>query len=202
MLKNIPGLMDRGSPVRVCFTEEEGEDSPFLFCELVQKARHGESFLIRDQGCSVGAYILGRDEGSPDEYYHTSKRYRDRSAAKRAVAGLHRVAQNKRSLTITPYSGQEFDVLILFLKPERAMRIVQARSYRNGIPVDVKTGGIASVCSECTAYPMLGKLGISLGCKGSRKHSRYSDDELVVGIPFPLAQEIDEALGNIPETNE
>ncbi len=47
---------------------------------------------------------------------------------------------------------------------------------------------------------MQGKTGISLGCKGSRKHSRYGDDEVVVGIPSELAQEIDIALGKIPET--
>jgi len=43
-------------------------------------------------------------------------------------------------------------------------------------------------------------MGISPGCKGSRKHSKYGDDEVVVGIPFQLAKEIDEALGKIPET--
>lgn len=200
MLRHIPALMDKGSPVSVLFTNAEGEQSAFLYCELVQKARFGEPFVIKNQGCRVGAYVLGETEISPEDYYYSSKRYKDRSAAKRAVSTLKRLAKKGKSIKISPYSGGDFDILLLFLKPERAMRIIQAHSYRMGKPVEFKTGGIASICSDCTAYPMQGKLGVSLGCKGSRKHSKYGDDEVVVAIPFQLAHEIDDALGNIPET--
>ncbi len=202
MLRHIPELMDKGKPISILFTEEEGEDSDLLYCELVQKARYGESFLVKSQGCSVGAFVLGDMETSPEDYYFSSKRYGSRNAARTAVSGLCRLTKRGRSIKMTPYSGVDFDVLLLFLKPERAMRLVQAYTYTNGSPAEIRTGGIASVCSDCTAYPMKGKLGISPGCKGSRKHSRYSDDELVVGIPFQLAGEIDAALGKIPETIE
>lgn len=200
MLQNIPGLMDKGKPVSVLFTREEGERSYFLYCELIQKARFGESFIIKNQGCKVGDYVLGETETSPEDYYFSTKRYKDRVAAKKAATGIQRLDKKGRSIKITPYSGRDFDVLILFLKPERAMRIIQAYAYHRGEPVKFMSGGIASICSDCTAYPLSGKLGISLGCKGSRKHSRYGDDEIVVGIPFKLAQEIDIALGKIPET--
>ena len=49
-------------------------------------------------------------------------------------------------------------------------------------------------------YPLQGNIGITLGCKGSRKHSKYRDDEVVVGIPFQLAKDVDEALEKIPVT--
>ncbi len=202
MLRRIPALMDKGRPVSILFTNEEGEQSSLLYCELIQKARFGESFLIKTQGCSVGAYVLGETETNPEDYYYSSKRYRNRNAAKSAAAGLHRLTKKGCSIKIAPYSAENFDVLMLFLKPERAMRIIQAHAYSEGTRVEFGTAGIASICSDCTAYPMQGKLAISLGCKGSRKHSRYGDDEVVVGIPFKLACEIDEALGNIPETNE
>ncbi|MCX9011004.1 MAG: DUF169 domain-containing protein [Candidatus Methanoperedens sp.] len=194
--------MDKGKPVRIIFTDETGEDSSLLFCELVQRARFGESFLIQSQACRVGAFVLGDTDSSPEDYYYSSKRYSGRDAARTAVLSLSRLAKKEGSIKITPYSGGVFDVLLLFLKPEKAMRLVQAFTYWSGRPVEIKTGGIASVCSDCTAYPMEGKLGISPGCKGSRKHSRYSDNELAVGIPFRLAGEIDEALGKIPDTFE
>lgn len=200
MLRHIPELMNKGKPVSILFTEEEGNDSDLLYCEMIQKARYGESFLVKSQGCSVGAFVLGDTETSPENYYFSSKRYSSRDAAKTAACGLCRLAKRRRSTKITPYSGGDFDVLLLFLKPERAMRLIQAYTYTNGSPVGTSTGGIASVCSDCTAYPMQGKLGISLGCKGSRKHSKYSDDELVIGIPSRLANEIDVALGKIPQT--
>lgn len=192
--------MDRGRPVRIIFTDETGEDSSLLFCELVQRARFGESFVIQSQACRVGAFVLGDTDRSPQDYYYSSNRYSSRDAAGTAVSSLSRLVKKDGSIKITPYSGGSFDVLLLFLKPERAMRLIQAYTYRNGRPVEIKTGGIASVCSDCTAVPAHGELGISPGCKGSRKHSRYSDDELVVGIPSGLAGEIDDALGKIPGT--
>ncbi len=202
MLRYIPGLMDKGSPVSVLFTREIGSDSSLLYCVMIQKARYGESFQVRAQGCKVGAYVLGENGTSPEDYYFDSGRYKNREAAKRAVSSLHRLEKRAGSMKIAPYSGEDFDILILFLKPESAMRLIQAYTWARGDPVEIKTGGIASVCSDCTAYPMQGKPGISMGCKGSRKHTRYSDEEVVVGIPFEIAGEIEEALGKIPGTFE
>ncbi len=200
MLRYIPRLMENGKPVGILFTGENGGDSTQLYCELIQKARLGEKFLIKNQGCTVGAFVLGETEISPENYYFESKRYTDRTAAKRAVNALARVVKKGKSIKISPYNGANFDVLLLFLKPERAMRLIQAFTYAKGCPVMIKTGGIASICSDCTAYPATGKLGISLGCKGSRKHSKYPDDELVVGVPSQLAEEIEAALEKIPDT--
>ncbi|MDO8726216.1 MAG: DUF169 domain-containing protein [Candidatus Methanoperedens sp.] len=202
MLRYIPELMDKGSSVSILFTEESGSDSPLLYCEMIQKARYGESFQVRSQGCKVGAYVLGENSTSPEDYYFGSGRYENRPAAKRAVSSLSRLEKRAGSMKITPYTGRNFNILILFLKPERAMRLIHAYTFARGDHIEMRTGGIASVCSDCTAYPAQGAPGISLGCKGSRKHSGYADDELVVGIPFDIAAEIDRALSKIPETFE
>ncbi len=192
--------MEKGTPVSVVFSDEEGEVSPYLYCELIQRARSGESFLIENQGCRVGAYVLGDTEITPLDYYYESKRYSNMDAARTATGNLCRITTKRRSLKIIPFTGEKFDIMLLFLLPERAMRIVQALAYIWGEPFEMRTGGIASICNDCTAYPLQGKIGISLGCKGSRKHSKYGDDEVVVGIPFKLARELDETLGKIPGT--
>jgi uncharacterized protein (DUF169 family) len=194
--------MDNGKPVCILFTDEKGGKSTRLYCELIQKARFGEEFFISSQRCTVGAFVLGETDLSPENYYFESRRYSSRTAAKRAVEGLARVGKRGNSIKISPYLGADFDVLLLFIKPERAMRLIQAFTYAKGCQVMIKTGGIASVCSDCTSYPSTGNLGLSLGCKGSRKHSRYPDDEIVVGIPYILAEEIEYALEKIPDTLE
>jgi uncharacterized protein (DUF169 family) len=199
---NIRALMDKGTPVSVFFSDEEGEESPDLYCELIQRARYGESFIIKNQGCRVGAYVLGDTEITPLDYYYKSARYSNMDAARTATENLQRMKKKERSIKIAPLKGEKFDIMLLFLRPEQAMRIVQAQAYICGKPFEIRTGGIASICSDCTAYPLMGKIGISLGCKGSRKHSKYGDDEVVVGIPFKLAKELDEALGKIPGTND
>jgi uncharacterized protein (DUF169 family) len=39
------------------------------------------------------------------------------------------------------------------------MRLIHAYTFSRGDPIEITIGGIASVCSDCTAYPMQGKPG-------------------------------------------
>ena len=80
-----------------------------------------QNFQVRTQGCKVGAYVLGETRTSPGDYYFDSGRCSNKPAAKRAVSFLQRLENRKSSIKIVPYKGGDFDILILFQKPERAM---------------------------------------------------------------------------------
>ncbi|MBN2487800.1 MAG: DUF169 domain-containing protein [Methanosarcinaceae archaeon] len=195
--------MDSGEPVCITFEDSSsGERSDLLYCELVQKARYGESFCVSVQQCPVGAYVLGISDNPPQEYYFRSGRYSNMEAASRASGSLPRVDRKYNSIRVEPLSKNKgkFDVLILYLKPESAMRIVQAHSYSDGTRVLIDTVGAASVCGDCTALPLEKGLGLSFGCKGSRKHSGYQDVEVPIGIAFELVEKIEEGLEKIPTT--
>lgn len=182
--------------------EELPEKSGFLFCELVQKSRMGEKFRISGQSCSPGDYVLGLSENSPAEYYLKSGRYINKQAAEKAALYLPRLKRKFCSITIEPLSLNKgsFDVLILFLKPERAMRIVQANAYSEGKRTMIDTMGAASICGDCTVLALEQGIGLSFGCKGSRKHSGYKDSEVPLGIAFEKIEEIEEGLSKLPET--
>ncbi len=220
-------LMESGEPVCVTFetqmtseeetrgkeaeekTAEEGnekfpEKSCFLFCELVQKARMGEMFLVSGQGCSPGDYVLGLSEKSPASYYLNSGRYRNSQAAENAATSLPKLKKKFSYIRIEPLSlnAGKFDVLILFLKPEKAMRIVQASAYSEGKRIAIDTMGAASICGDCTVLALKQGIGLSFGCKGSRKHSGYEDFEVPVGLSFEKAAEIERELSKLPETRK
>lgn len=200
----INRLMEIGEPVCISFEagEKEAKPSTLLFCELVRKARAGETFRVSGQRCSAGAYVLGLSDLPPSEYYLKSGRYRDLETAEKAAVGLPRIARKYSFMRIEPLSENrgKFDVLILFLKPERAMRVVQAFAYAEGARVEVDTIGAASICGDCTALALENGLGLSFGCKGSRKHSGYSDTELPLGIAFEKVESIEEGLSKLPAT--
>ncbi len=184
--------------------KEFPEKSCLLFCELVQKARMGEVFLISGQSCSPGDYVLGLSKRSPAAYYLNSGRYRDLQAAENAALSLPRLKKKFCVIRIEPLSLNKgsFDVLILFLKPEKAMRIVQASAYSRGKGAVLDTMGAASICGDCTVLAYRQGIGLSFGCKGSRKHSGYKDFEVPLGLSFNKATEIEEALSKLPETKE
>ena len=201
---NIESLMDEGEPVCISLCQDEGESekSELLYCELVYRARHGESFLIEDQRCRPGKYILGISENSPADYYLKSNRYKDKKTAQRAINSLPRIKGDYRSLRIEPLgqNNGEFDVLLLYLKPESAMKIIQAYAFHFGKGIASRSIGAASICGDCTARPLHEGIGISYGCKGSRKHSGYADEEVPIGIGFKLIEKIEKGLENIPAT--
>lgn len=200
--KSIEGKAEE----RVTDTGDEKfpEKSCFLYCELVQKARMGEEFLVSGQSCSPGDYVLGFSEKSPAAYYLNSGRYRNSQAAENAAFSLPRLKKRFCFIRIEPLSLNKgcFDVLILFLKPEKAMRIVQASAYSEGKRAVLDTMGAASICGDCTVLAYRQGIGLSFGCKGSRKHSGYGDFEVPLGLSFEKAAEIEEALSKLPETGE
>jgi uncharacterized protein (DUF169 family) len=93
-------------------------------------------------------------------------------------------------------------VLILFLKPEKAMRIVQASVYSEGRRTVLDTTGAASICGDCTVLAYMQGMSLSFGCKGSRKHSGYIDIEVSLWLSFEKAAEMEDILSKLPETRE
>ncbi|WP_135606689.1 DUF169 domain-containing protein [Methanococcoides sp. NM1] len=203
MFTEIAKLMDKGEPVCITFENEgSGEEYDLLYCELITKAREGEAFLASSQQCPPGKYVLGVSEDKPDGYYLKSGRYVDKKTAANATSSLPRVNREYDHIKIEPLSKNNghFDVMILYLIPEKAMRIVQAMAYNDGERLCIDTFGAASICGDCTALAYEKGIGLSYGCKGSRKHSSYSDNEIPIGIRFDKAEKIEKGLRNIPET--
>ncbi|MEZ5334199.1 MAG: DUF169 domain-containing protein [Methanolobus sp.] len=91
-------------------------------------------------------------------------------------------------------------MLLLYLNPESAMKIIQAYAFHYGKGIESKSIGAASICGDCTARPLKDGIGISYGCKGSRKHSGYANEEVPVGIAWDMLETIEAGLKNIPET--
>ncbi|MEL4304239.1 DUF169 domain-containing protein [Methanococcoides sp. LMO-2] len=206
MFTEIAKIMDKGEPVCVTFEKgenaEKGDDYELLYCELITKARDGEVFLASSQRCPPGKFVLRESEDRPDSYYLKSGRYIDKETAANAAANLPRVSREYDRIRIEPLSKNNgtFDVMILYLRPEKAMRIVQAMAYNDGERVSIDTFGAASICGDCTALADEKGIALTYGCKGSRKHSEYSDDEIPIGIRFDKAEKIEKGLKNIPET--
>ncbi len=199
--------MDDGEPICVTFIDSKtdnqvSENKQLLFCEMVQRTRHGETFNVEKDRCPVGNFVLGINDKPPFEYYLKSGRYKDRDAAYNASVSLPRIKKTYNYIRIEPLSRnkKQFDVLILFLKPESAMRIIQAFSYQEGKQVNINTLGAASVCGDCTAVPISDSIGVSFGCKGSRKHSNYRNTEIPLGIGFEMIERIEKGLEKTPNT--
>ncbi len=206
----IKELINKGEPVGIKFFDDQDEsdiiDSDKLFCEHIINARYGESVNIKSQRCYVGEYILGKDVDVPYDYYLKSGRYKNKDVALSAASSLPRLERDFSSILIAPISmfadGLDFDVMILYLTPEKAMKVVQAYAYHTGQRSKIDTIGAGSICSDCTIIPLISGLAISMGCKGSRKHTKYDEHELPVGMSLDVANIVESGLAKIPDTHD
>ncbi|HMK46630.1 MAG TPA: DUF169 domain-containing protein [Methanocella sp.] len=201
----------KGSPVAVKLARTK-EDIPagmeeigekVRHCEMVQKARHGDSFYatIHKHACTGGAAAIGLAEIPPKiesgEFYYGLGRFSTRGAAKRTMDAVAKVEEEIYATVYAPLEKATFqpDVVVIIGNPAQLLRIAQANLYALGGRNYVDFAGIQSVCADAVAEPYItGDVNATFGCDGSRKYAKIADDELIVGIPGEKMEVIVHAL--------
>ena len=180
----------------------EEVEEPYRHCQMVLGAsRDGKTYFARKEthSCKGGATGLGLIDWPPN--ISSGNLYRSKlnknitqGVARRVVAEMPCPAPGStvatligplKDLKITP------DVIIFIGTPFQARRVSQAVVYKQGGRLSFNSAGIQSFCVDATAVPYLtGNINISMGCDGAAKNAGLKDDEVVVGIPFELLEDI------------
>jgi len=215
-LKTYLGL--EGSPVAVKLAKTK-EALPDGVSEIEEGKRHCQMIdLARREGkifyakadkhqCMGGAWALGLRELSPSlksgEFYYKLGKFESWASCMRTIDNVpyvHAPSENAPTTYATVYAPLEdtpFDphVVVIVTQPRMMLKLAQAILYKLGGRIECSMSGIQSLCADTVALPyMTGKVNFSMGCDGSRKFSGIPDEEMVVGIPAELIQEISEAL--------
>lgn len=214
VLKSSLGLSDNVVGVRLFKSESEipkelaSMEKPIHYCSMVQGARkEGKSFLARpDQhACKGGASGLGL-VSCPDNiasgalYFEKLHKCETPDVGANIATNMPRILPGSTIATyVAPLDKMVInpDVVIFVGKPLAARRIVQAVMFNKGGRASFNTAGIQSFCVDATTSPFLkGEVNVSLGCDGSARNSGLEDDFVVVGIPFPMMEDICTVLKN------
>ncbi|MDD1723219.1 MAG: DUF169 domain-containing protein [Methanothrix sp.] len=203
VLKSSLGLSDNVVGVRLFKSESEipkelgSMEKPIHYCSMVQGARReGKSFLARpDQhACKGGASGLGlvscpENIASGALYFEKLHKCETPDVGANIATNMPRILPGS---TIATYVAP-----LDRIKPLAARRIVQAVMFKKGGRANFSTAGIQSFCVDATTSPYLkGEVNVSLGCDGSARNSGLEDDFVVVGIPFPMMEDICTVLKN------
>jgi uncharacterized protein (DUF169 family) len=208
ILKSSLGIRDNIVGVRLFKSEAEipkdldSVERPFHYCGMIQGARlEGKSFLARADyhACKGGASGLGIMQ-CPENIASGSLYFDKLHKCETPAVGINIASNMPRLLpgsTIATYVApldkmvMRPDVVIFVGHPLQARRIVQAVMFKEGGRATFNTAGIQSFCVDATASPYLkGEVNISLGCDGSAKNSGLEDEDVVVGIPFEMMENI------------
>jgi uncharacterized protein (DUF169 family) len=178
-------------------------------CQLVDRVRRtGEEFytLGEDQMCKGGAGAMGLGEmpakvASGEFYYDKLKQFSTQGAARRTIDKVTKLPPNSTEAVL--YASLEKtsftpDVVVLICNPKQVMLLTQAFVYKIGGRLEASFAGKQSLCSDGVVQVYKeGKIGVTVGCSGSRSYTKIADEEMIMGIPVELLGDVVSGLKEI-----
>jgi uncharacterized protein (DUF169 family) len=205
------------SPVAVKLISKGGEipagvkkvNEVMTHCQFIDRARRtGEEFytLSEDQMCKIGSGTLGLNEIPPEvpsgeSYYKEFGLFSTQGAARRTAEKVPILPPNSNeSVVYSPLEKASFvpDIAVFICNPKQIMILIQSYMYKNGGRLETSFVGTQSLCAEGVVQTYKeGKIGIGVGCLGSRTFSKMEDEEMVMGIPVELLADVASGLKEI-----
>lgn len=186
-LKQTLGLNTNPIGVKLIYEHSENlQDNPKFkavnslggYCEHVKLASQGEFLKIKkgDFSCHTGKVMLGFKESDNLEL-----------TMRLEVKGLKYILL----FPINLYPLEDYDSVILILKPQNCMNIIEAYVNLYHKPLKITCGAINGVCSEVTAYVIKrNEVNFSFLCPNSRRNETFTDCELLCGIPAKMTDDL------------
>ncbi len=171
-------------------------------CQMIDRVRRtGEEFYasIDEQQCKGGAASMGIGQMPPkvasgDFYYSGIKQFGALEAAKLTVDMAPTLPANSNEAVVyAPLNKASFapDVIVLICNPKQVMLLTQAAMYKEGGRLEVSFAGKQSICSDGVVQAYRDeKIGVTVGCSGSRAYTEIADEEMIIGIPVKLLEDV------------
>lgn len=177
-------------------------------CQFVDRVRRtGEEFytLGDDQMCKGGAGAMGLGSLPPkvasgEFYYKGLKQFSTQDAAKRTIEMVPTLnPDTTEAVLYAPLEKTTFmpDVVLVICNPKQVMLLTQAYMYKTGGRLEVSFAGKQSLCSDGVVQAKEGKIGVTVGCSGSRAYTGIIDEEMTMGIPIEFLPDIAAGLREI-----
>ncbi len=151
--------------------------------------------------CVWGAACLGMIK-SPERFkegYVTMPFAKDAAAGKHMVGALGVLGDEKKlfdALVIAPLdlTPLEPDVVVIYLTPGQALRLVIAYAHEKGEEVRSTITGQASLCSSVAHAYRERSMVVDIPCIGDRRYGLVQDQEMLVAFHASRTEQILEGL--------
>ncbi len=182
-------------------------ENPMSYCASIARARKGETILLgKDKHvCKLGAANLGLialPETIASGKAHAGIIFKSTDAASKTISQIPRIDKETIQATLVfplEKAPMDPDVIILNVKPINGLWITLSLDYAAGGRVSSSFAGIGGTCGDATALPYLtNKPNFSVGDFGGRKNT--SPDDIIVGLPAALLEEVVNNLEKLPIT--
>ena len=173
------------------------------YCIVVKRASEGKSQKIcqRHSGCMGAAWALGLDE--PTKEVLSGRRrenhgaYRDLGVCRKISKHMVYMQHGTCGIAVMPLENFSVapDVVIMVTNPFNGMRIAQGYAYSHGHVENIVFSGMQAICQECTSLPYEeSRINFSMLCSGTRMVAKWNEDELGIGMPYRVFEDVIDGL--------
>lgn len=177
-----------------CPVKEVAAKMPY--CVMVKQAAKGQASKSRleHHKCDGGTTALGLEPSTEriesGEEYFSYNLYASNAIARRmrnSIKSLHSYMPVTYGILIEPLREctKKPDVIIGIVNPLQTMRLIQGYEYHTGVKPNIDMGAMQAMCSEVTTSPYLtGEMNVSVMCPSTRMLCKWSENDMLVGVPF------------------
>jgi len=161
---------------------------PVRFCEAVCQVGRGRIDLspemIRCEGAKRAfGWTEGKNEGLVLHLSEKTGMSADR--ARELVRQVPVLADSYAGIRVGDCTGP--DVLVTYVRPEAAMRLVRLWETATGHSLHADISSIMAVCGNAVVKAHVSQsISISFGCPDSRRHGGIQPEEMVIAVPTEL----------------
>lgn len=165
-----------------------GPSNAMRFCEAVFQARRDCITLRPETVCCYGAKRAFGWMKNRDRELATQLAEKGGMTVERAEELVRRVpvlGYPYVGIGVGPFTNP--DVLVAYVRPEAAMRLVRLWETTMGRSLRVDVSSIMAVCGSAVVGAYMDQaISISLGCPDSRRYGGIQSDEMVIAVPAGL----------------
>ncbi|MCD6287953.1 MAG: DUF169 domain-containing protein [Candidatus Hydrogenedentes bacterium] len=109
--------------------------------------------------------------------------------AREIIADVPHLDGTVKAITI---GDNEFsDIVLSYVQPETTMKVIRRWEQVDGRSLTTKVAGTMAVCgSVAVAAYLTGQVCLSFGCPDSRFYGHLGRDQLVIGMPVAIAEDL------------
>lgn len=165
---------------------------PMRFCEAVCRARDGAIDLSAETICCEGARRAFGWVKNNDEVF-------SRRLSERIAVSPERAGELVRQVPSLGYSyagirvgdGANADVLVAYVQPETAMRLIRWWEMVRGRSLHTDISSIMAVCGSAVVKAYMNQaVSISFGCPDSRRYGGIRPEQMVVAVSTDLVKRL------------
>lgn len=163
------------------------------FCEAIHQGGCGRIDLSPETICCEGAkrafgWMKNKDEGLALKLSEKTGMNGDR--ARELVRHVPVLGYRYAGIRVGDCANP--DVLVTYVRPEAAMRLVRFWETATGYSLHVHISSIMAVCGNAVVKAYMSQsISISFGCPDSRQYGGIQPEEMVIAIPTGLLDHFD-----------